>query len=121
MIDIPDNILPVNAQGQSVCPKCQKLEDQCTCPVCDPIQPKQWPFAPIVRLDKKGRKGKAVTMIEGLPAEEAYLKALAKRLKSQTGSGGTFYIQGPMGIVEIQGDHVEKVASLEFNEMKKGD
>ena len=109
MINIPDNILPRDAQGQSLCPKCQKLAAKCSCLSYDRSTDQQRSEMPIVKLDKKGRNGKIVTMITNLPSNEAYLKKLAKRLKSETGSGGTFYIQGQSGIVEIQGNHVERI------------
>jgi translation initiation factor 1 len=59
----------------------------------------------IVRVcrETKGRKGKTVTVITGIPLQEDELKQLASRLKRRCGSGGT--IRG--GVVEIQGDHVE--------------
>ena len=59
----------------------------------------------MVRLDKSGRKGKVVTVIDGLPRNEDYLKTLAKTIKSNTGSGGTFYLGEESGVIEIQGDH----------------
>lgn len=49
----------------------------------------------------KGRKGKGVTLITGLPQEKDALKKLAKSLKQKCGSGGSV----KNGIVEIQGDH----------------
>ncbi len=100
MIDIPDNIFPSDAQ----CPRCHKPLDGCTCPAYDPTQPKLDQFKPRLRLEKSGRKGKAVTVIDGLPPDEAYLKNLAKVLKSKTGSGGTFYVAESGGVIEVQGD-----------------
>ena len=57
----------------------------------------------IVRLMRqtKGRKGKGVTLITGLPPGKDALKKLAKSLKQKCGSGGCV----KNGIVEIQGDH----------------
>lgn len=109
MINIPDNLLPRDAQGQALCPKCQKLANKCVCPSYEQPSTQRHILAPIVKLDKKGRNGKIVTMITNLPSDETYLKKLAKRLKSETGSGGTFYIQGESGTVEIQGNHVERI------------
>ena len=56
----------------------------------------------IVRLrrETKGRGGKAVTIIDGLPVSGAELKALAKALKQKCGVGGAVKDQA----VEIQGD-----------------
>jgi translation initiation factor 1 len=56
--------------------------------------------------DKKGRRGKMVTVATGFVLTQADLKALAKTLKTTCGSGGTTK-EG--GIIEVQGDHREKV------------
>jgi len=57
----------------------------------------------IVRLMRqtKGRKGKGVTLITGLPLEAKELKQLATMLKQKCGCGGSV----KNGIIEIQGDH----------------
>lgn len=62
----------------------------------------------IVRLrrESKGRGGKTVTIIEGLPGDQAALKAEAKRLKRLCGVGGSLKDR----TVEIQGDHRERLA-----------
>ncbi len=104
MIDIPDSIFPSNDQGQSICPQCKKTINDCQCKSFDPSKPKINQFKPHLRLDKKGRKGKAVVVIDGLLADELYLKELAKKIKSKTGSGGTFYINENVGVIEIQGE-----------------
>ncbi len=59
----------------------------------------------IVRLMRqtKGRKGKGVTLISGLPLSGDKLKALTKSLKQKCGSGGAI----KNGLVEIQGEHRE--------------
>ena len=54
-----------------------------------------------VGRETKGRKGKGVTVITGLPLAPAELKGLARELKARCGSGGTVRD----GIIEIQGDH----------------
>jgi len=59
-----------------------------------------------IMRDKKGRKGKMVTVASGFVLTEIDLKALAKTLKTTCGSGGTTK-EG--GIIEVQGDHREKV------------
>ncbi len=57
----------------------------------------------IVRVGRqtKGRKGKGVTTVTGVPLAGAELEALAKRLKARCGAGGTLRD----GTIEIQGDH----------------
>ena len=63
-----------------------------------------------VMRDKKGRKGKVVTVINGFKLSEADLKSLTKTLKSFCGAGGTAKVEGAGQVIEIQGDHREKVA-----------
>ena len=57
----------------------------------------------VVRVGRetKGRKGKGVTVITGLPLAHDELARLATRLKKRCGSGGTVRD----GLIEIQGDH----------------
>lgn len=59
----------------------------------------------IVRLkrESKGRGGKGVTLISGVPGSPQELKTLAKKLKQLCGTGGTV----KDGIIEIQGEQRE--------------
>jgi translation initiation factor 1 len=59
----------------------------------------------IVRLERKGRGGKSVTVIEGLPIPLAERQRLLKQLKAKLGTGGTV----KDGSLEIQGDHCDSV------------
>ena len=56
-----------------------------------------------VRRESKGRGGKTVTTISGVPLAEEPLKELASALKKRCGCGGAL----KDGVIEIQGDHVE--------------
>jgi translation initiation factor 1 len=58
-----------------------------------------------VRRETAGRHGKTVTAVHGLPLGEAALRDLASDLKRLCGSGGS----AKDGVIEIQGEHVEKV------------
>ena len=62
----------------------------------------------IVRVGRetKGRKGKGVTVVTGLPLSGAALEELGSRLKRMCGSGGTV----KDGVIEIQGEHRDSVA-----------
>jgi len=63
----------------------------------------------VVRVSRqtKGRKGKGVTLINGVPLAGDELKNLAKQLKQKCGSGGTV----KNGVIEIQGDHRDTVVA----------
>ncbi len=58
----------------------------------------------IFRIEKNGRGGKTVTVIDQLPKQEVFLRDLCKELKSKCGSGGTYSTAGREGVIEIQGD-----------------
>lgn len=87
------------------CPTCNQYLDRCRCgkkaatPAGDGI----------VRVSRstKGRKGKGVTVITGIPEDDGPLKQLAKTLKRKCGSGGTV----KAGTIEIQGDHRDVLIS----------
>jgi len=61
-----------------------------------------------VRVDRKQRKGKVVTLVTGFVGREHDLKALGKMLKSKCGVGGS----AKDGEILIQGDLRQRVAEL---------
>jgi len=61
-----------------------------------------------VSLDRKNRRGKEVTLIQGFVGSEDDLKSLSKHLKSKCGVGGT----AKNGEILIQGGFVKKIMEI---------
>lgn len=61
-----------------------------------------------LRMERAGRGGKTVTVVDGLPNDLVLLKELAQELKRACGTGGTVL----EGAVELQGDLRERVRGL---------
>ena len=61
-----------------------------------------------VSIEKKGRGGKTVTLINGFVGNENDLKALGKLLRSQCGVGGSV----KDGIILVQGDFKQRIIDL---------
>jgi translation initiation factor 1 len=81
--------------------------------------PKGYKFIAILRIEKAGRGGKIVTVIDQLPKNELFLRDLTTQLKKKCGSGGTYILSGKEGVIEIQGDKKEMVRKvLEQNGIK---
>lgn len=87
-----------------MCPACQQPSDACRCAE-NAAAARIASSDGIVRVSRetKGRKGKGVTLVKGLPLPLPELTALAKQLKARCGSGGTI----KDGVIEIQGDHCD--------------
>ena len=90
--------LVYSTEAGRLCPQCQRPVAGCVCGADRPAAVGDG----VVRLHRetKGRGGKAVTVIMGLPLAGAELKALAKVLKQKCGVGGAL----KDGNIEIQGD-----------------
>ncbi len=61
-----------------------------------------------VRLDRKGRGGKSVTLIEGIQTPGKDREALLKQLKARLGTGGAL----KNDVIEIQGDHCDVIITM---------
>ncbi|MBX7149040.1 stress response translation initiation inhibitor YciH [bacterium] len=84
------------------CPKCKELISECVCVADETVVLNQ--ITAKLRIEKAGRGGKTVTVIDELPRAEKFLKELCTELKRKCGAGGTSLIGAKGGIVEIQGD-----------------
>jgi translation initiation factor 1 len=102
----------------SLCPNCRRAVRECVCPKGAPGA--AGPTAIRVGRETKGRAGKGVTTITGLPLSLTEIEALAAQLKKRCGSGGTVR----EGVIEIQGDHrnalVAALAKLGWTAKKSG-
>src|SRR6478672_500884 len=92
--------LVYSTESGRMCPNCRQAVAACVCgqatllPAGGPVR---------VTRQTKGRGGKTVTVISGLPLEAMALAQLAKQLKATCGSGGTV----KDGVIEVQGDHAD--------------
>ena len=91
------------------CPTCGWPASNCQCST------RKAPSAPLparivarLRMENKGRGGKTVTVVYGLPPNAAFLKDLCTELKRACGSGGTVTEDG----VEVQGDLRDRVRDV---------
>ena len=101
-----------------ICPSCGKPVKNCVCskkgsaPAGDGVVR--------IRRECKGRGGKTVMVITGLPLDATALTQLAGELKRRCGCGGT----AKDGVVEIQGDHgdllVEELAKRGYKAKRAG-
>ena len=93
-----DSRLVYSTDGGRLCPQCLRTLVKCVCGSSRPASVGDG----IVRLHRetKGRGGKAVTLIKGLPLGEDALKSLASQLKKKCGVGGSC----KDNTIEIQGD-----------------
>ncbi len=114
MRDTKQSRLVYSTDSGRMCPKCGQAAASCRCPKKKTGEPdKASPsvlrdgVARIMR-DTKGRKGKGVTLVAGLPLGAAELAALAKSLKQKCGAGGAV----KDGVIEIQGDHRQTVLDV---------
>lgn len=89
-----------------LCPKCGQPVAQCIC--------KKTASRPIgegvvrIWVVSKGRKGKTVTTVNGVPGNDDSLHNLASDLKRQCGTGGAV----KDGVIEIQGNHAAALLEI---------
>jgi translation initiation factor 1 len=89
---------------RDLCSRCGR--NPCACPPPAEIVPERTRL--LLRLDKKGRGGKAVTVLSELPPHPDYWTRLLQDLKAHCGAGGTI----KEATLEIQGDQRGKVQAF---------
>ncbi|RYY77620.1 MAG: translation initiation factor Sui1 [Comamonadaceae bacterium] len=96
--------LVYSTEAGRMCPACRRPVAQCACRQAATAVPAGDGIVRVSR-ETKGRGGKAVTLVRGLALAPAGLEQAGKALKAACGSGGTV----KDGVVEVQGDHCDKV------------
>ena len=91
-----------------MCPTCRRPAAACTCRARGSAAPAAGDGVARVSRETKGRGGKAVTLVRGVPLGTEALAGLGKRLRNACGAGGTL----KDGVLEIQGDHAERIVEL---------
>ena len=93
--------LVYSSEHGRMCPRCGKPVASCACGKSKGAAAPTPNAVVRVGRETKGRKGKGVTVVTGVPLKGDALDELGSRLKRLCGSGGTV----KDGVIEIQGDH----------------
>lgn len=99
--------LVYSTDGGRICPHCRQPQAACRCAELARRAVRGDGQVRVSR-ERNGRGGKTVTLVRGLALGADDLAALGKRLRSACGAGGAL----KDGVLEIQGDHVERVLAL---------
>lgn len=99
------------------CPECKRNLTDCKCKRQELVDAKQ--FTAVLRLERNGRGGKTVTVIEKLPRNETYLKDLCREIKAKCATGGTHRLTTDQSLIEIQGDKLDIVKKILTQKMIK--
>lgn len=103
-------VFSTDPKDQVICPDCRKLKADCVCRPEEAVV--EGKFTVIFRIEKGGRGGKTVTVMDGFPRNEDYLKTLTKELKAKCGVGGTHILGEKAGLIEIQGDKRDQLKKI---------
>ena len=90
------------------CPKCGWPQRSCMCSRPNDQEPVPARLVAKLRIEKKGRGGKTVTVVYDLPRNDAFLKDLGQRLKRECGTGGAV----SENTIELQGEMRERVRGI---------
>jgi translation initiation factor 1 len=89
----------------SVCPGCGWPVGDCKCSSQRASESVPAKIVAKLRMEKKGRGGKTVTVVFDLPNNEAFLKGLCQELKKTCGTGGAV----ADNTIELQGEQRDRV------------
>lgn len=103
-----DNVRTVySSAAGKICRGCGQPERGCRCSAAASEPVPDRPVAKL-RMEKKGRAGKTVTVVFGLPNNTSFLADLSRDLKRACGVGGSTTEDG----VTLQGDVRDRVRDL---------
>ena len=91
-----------------MCPGCGWPTNDCKCSKTTATASVPSKLVAKLRMEKKGRAGKTVTLVYGLPDNAAFLKELGQELKRGCGTGGAIVEAG----IELQGDLRDRVREV---------
>lgn len=91
-----------------LCPTCGWPADNCQCSSRGRSAAVPEKVVAKLRMEKKGRGGKTVSVVYDLPDNAAFLRELCQELKRACGTGGAVVEGG----VELQGDQRQKLREL---------
>ena len=101
--------LVYSTESSGKCPVCGWPQRDCQCSTRRAsVAPVPTRVVAKLRMEKKGRGGKTVTVVYDLPQNDQFLKELSQELKKACGTGGAVVEGG----VELQGDVRERVRDI---------
>lgn len=103
--DAEDRGTVYSTEHGRMCPACGAPVAKCRCSAQRAETRPETDGVLRVRREKSGRGGKVVTSITGAPGDAKAVTALAKKLKSKAGTGGSV----KDWVILIQGDRVDDI------------
>jgi translation initiation factor 1 len=90
-----------------LCKRCHEPVENCRCPQERATTAARSDSVVRIELDRKHRRGKAMTVVTGAPGDDAELAQVCRALKKLLATGGT----AQAGRLEFQGDHRDRIAA----------
>ncbi len=100
--------LVYSSEAGRICPGCGWPANNCQCSKRTAAESIPARIIAKLRMEKKGRGGKMVTVVYDLPNNRAFLEALCQELKRACGTGGAVADEA----IELQGDLRDRVRSV---------
>jgi translation initiation factor 1 len=108
MADRRDGRIVYSTGTGKMCPACGWPVSDCKCSSRAATESVPARIVAKLRMEKKGRGGKTVTVVYDLPRNDAFLKDLCRELKRACSTGGAV----ADGAIELQGDLRDRIREL---------